>query len=128
MKVIAVVLILMQISLIVPNPNNRIESEQKESKGIGRNLSHQRRLGVFDWVKSVVGKVKDGVKKVIDKVKTSTPAGQSIVKTVYNTVTEKVKNNFNYVSTKVKSIAAILTQVVRSKLPKTLNDILNVFI
>ena len=58
MKIIVLVLILIQISFIVPNPNNRIESAQKESKGIDRNLSHQRRLSVFSLLKEAFTKAK----------------------------------------------------------------------
>ena len=102
MKVIFVVLILIQISLIVPNPNNRIE---KESKEIGRNLSNQRRLGIFDLIKNFVWKVKDVAEKVIDKVKSSPKVMVAV--TAVEIAAEKAKTTFNNVCKKVKEIYQI---------------------
>ena len=90
MKIIVVILVLIQISLIVPNPNN-IESEQKESKGIGRNLNHQRRLGIFDglWKKisnvaqDIAEKKKKAGKKVAEVAKN---AGEKIADTAKTAV------------------------------------------
>ena len=87
MKVIVVVLILIQISLIVTNPNNTIESKQKESKGIGKNLSQQSRLGVMGWIKNVVGRAKDAV-----KVKSFLDVGKTYAKTAFNFAGEKAKS------------------------------------
>ena len=90
MKIIVVILVLIQISLIVPNPNN-IESEQKESKGIGRNLNHQRRLGIFDglWKKisNVAQDIAGGVKKAGKKVaEVAKNAGEKIADTAKTAV------------------------------------------
>jgi hypothetical protein len=139
MKFIIVVLILIQISLIATNPNNRIEKESKET---GRNLSPQRRLGIFDFIIKVGekmsdtiynlkekvitiigfdktvekftlnaagGKVKDTDDKVIDKVKSFTKVGK---KTVVNFITRKAKTTLNDASEKIKKTISIFDSLI----------------
>ena len=100
MKVIVVVLILIQISLIVTNPNNTIESKQKESKGIGKNLSQQSR-GLMGWLKNVVGRAKDAV-----NVKSFLDAGKTYAKTAFNFAGENTKS-FKDVPKIVKSVKTL---------------------
>ena len=109
MKVIVVVLILIQISFIVPYPINRIESKKKESKVISRNLSNKRRLGVWNWIKNVGG-------SAVDKVTKSTPVSKIVAKNVFDYVEKKAKNIFNKVSTKVKSNVKTLAKLVDNEL------------
>ena len=134
MKVIAVVLILMQISLIVPNPNNRIESEQKESKGISRNLSHQRRLGFFDLLKRFANGIKDAIFSYAN-VSSEPPTGNLLLKgndvlrgtalnnTALNNIAEKTKTSSNNVCQKVISVVETLNKLLKDVVAQTIKKI-----
>ena len=103
MKIIIVILVLIQISLIVPNPNN-IESEQKESKGIGRNLNHQRRLGFWDSLKNFGNKIYNVKQKIVDKVKDVFGVVKEIGGIYYEGF-KIMKNGIVYVVKKVPEVA-----------------------
>ena len=125
MKIIVVILVLIQISLIVPNPNN-IESEQKESKGIGRNLNHQRRLGVFDFFKNIGKKIINTGETIVNGVK---KVGGKIVE-VSKKVANTVKTGFvNVMETGSGFFRALIKDLGEAKytFPQLIKDLVDSF-
>ena len=122
MKIIVVILVLIQISLIVPNPNN-IESEQKESKGIGRNLNHQRRLGIFDglWKKisnvaqDIAGGVKKAGKKVAEVAKNAGEKVTEVAKKTWEKIADTAKTAVHSLKIGAKLIG-VEVNLVKEKL------------
>ena len=137
MKVFVVILILLQISFIVPNPNNRIESEQKESKGISRNLSHQRRLGLFDVLKRYANGIKNALFPIAN-VSSEPQTGNLLLKgndvlggtvlnnTALNNIAEKTKTSFNNVCQKVISVVETLNKLLKDVVPKQLKRFIKI--
>ena len=137
MKVFVVILILLQISFIVPNPNNRIESEQKESKGISRNLSHQRRLGWADIIKKAGEIIKNIIFSDANKSFESSIGypllkgndvlrGTALNNTALNNIAEKTKTSFNNVCQKVISVVETLNKLLKDVVPKQLKRFIKI--
>ena len=123
MKIIVVILVLIQISLIVPNPNN-IESEQKESKGICRNLNHQRRLGAFDFLKNIGKKIINTGETIVNGVK---KVGGKIVE-VSKKVANTVKTGFvNVMETGIGFFRVLIKDLGEAKdtFPELIKDIVD---
>ena len=123
MKAIILLFLLLQLSLITPNPNAKIESNPKQSEILTKkNLRNTRRLaGIFDFLKKL---------QIFKPLKTHFSQSFQPLKEVGQSIYAEVKKDTAIINSRVKNLSSQIkkkAQLNTQELFKNIKDkILNI--